>query len=106
MQAAWMNRDPAVMMNIHASRGANIISVVDRVKKVFPPQLQAELPAAVNVSILTTVRKRCVASVKDVQFGSVLTVVLVVMVIFLFLRNLPATTVPASRFAVSWARSG
>ncbi|MBV8051225.1 MAG: MdtB/MuxB family multidrug efflux RND transporter permease subunit [Acidobacteriaceae bacterium] len=94
MQAAWMNQDPAVIMNIQRQPGANIISVVDKIKKLLP-QLQAGLPAAVNVSILTDRTETIRASVKDVQFELMLTVVLVVMVIFLFLRNLPATTIPS-----------
>jgi multidrug efflux pump len=94
MQAAWMNQDPAVIMNIQRQPGANIISVVDKIKKLLP-QLQAGLPAAVNVSILTDRTETIRASVKDVQFELMLTIVLVVMVIFLFLRNLPATTIPS-----------
>jgi len=94
MQAAWMNQDPAVIMNIQRQPGANIISVVDKIKKLLP-QLQAGLPAAVNVSILTDRTETIRASVKDVQFELMLTIVLVVMVIFLFLRNLSATTIPS-----------
>jgi len=94
MQAAWMNLDPAVIMNIQRQPGANIISVVDRIKKLLP-QLQAGLPAAVNVTILTDRTETIRASVKDVQFELMLTVALVVMVIFLFLRNLWATSIPA-----------
>jgi multidrug efflux pump len=94
MQAAWMNEDPAVIVNIQRQPGANIISVVDRIKKLLP-QLQAGLPAAVNVSILIDRTQTIRASVKDVQFELMLTVALVVMVIFLFLRNLPATTIPS-----------
>ncbi|MGO9123371.1 MAG: multidrug efflux RND transporter permease subunit [Terriglobales bacterium] len=94
MQAAWMNLDPAVIMNIQRQPGANIISVVDRIKKLLP-QLQAGLPAAVTVTILTDRTETIRASVKDVQFELMLTVVLVVMVIFLFLRNLWATSIPA-----------
>ncbi|MGH9498914.1 MAG: multidrug efflux RND transporter permease subunit [Terriglobales bacterium] len=94
MQAAWMNLDPAVIMNIQRQPGANIISVVDKIKKLLP-QLQAGLPAAVNVTILTDRTETIRASVKDVQFELMLTVALVVMVIFLFLRNLWATSIPA-----------
>jgi len=94
MQAAWMNEDPAVVVNIQRQPGANIISVVDRIKKLLP-QLQAGLPAAVNVSILIDRTATIRASVKDVQFELMLTVALVVMVIFLFLRNLPATAIPS-----------
>jgi multidrug efflux pump len=94
MQAAWMNEDPAVIVNIQRQPGANIISVVDRIKKLLP-QLQAGLPASVNVSILIDRTATIRASVKDVQFELMLTVALVVMVIFLFLRNLPATAIPS-----------
>ncbi len=94
MQAAWMNQDPAVIVNIQRQPGANIISVVDRIKKLLP-QLQAGLPAAVNVAILTDRTETIRASVKDVQFELMLTVALVVMVIFLFLRNIWATSIPA-----------
>ena len=94
MQAAWMNLDPAVIVNIQRQPGANIIGVVDRIKKLLP-QLQAGLPAAVNVSILTDRTITIRASVKDVQFELMLTIALVVMVIFLFLRNLSATVIPS-----------
>jgi len=94
MQAAWMNLDPAVIVNIQRQPGANIISVVDRIKRLLP-QLQAGLPAAVNVSILTDRTETIRASVKDVQFELSLTVALVVMVMFLFLRNLSATAIPS-----------
>ena len=94
MQAAWMNLDPAVIMNIQRQPGANIIGVVDRIKKLLP-QLQAGLPAAVGVSILTDRTETIRASVKDVQFELMLTIALVVMVIFLFLRNFAATTIPS-----------
>ena len=93
-QAAWMNNTPAVILNIQRQPGANIIQVVDRIKKLLP-LLQTNLPAAVHVSILndrtTTIR----ASVKDVEFELMLTVGLVVMVIFLFLRSLSATIIPS-----------
>src|ERR1700720_2296557 len=94
MQAAWMNLDPAVIVNIQRQPGANIIGVVDRIKKLLP-QLQAGLPAAVSVSILTDRTITIRASVKDVQFELMLTVALVVLVIFLFLRNLSATVIPS-----------
>jgi multidrug efflux pump len=94
MQAAWMNEDPAVIVNIQRQPGANIIGVVDRIKKLLP-QLQAGLPSAVKVSILTDRTETIRASVRDVEFELALTVALVVMVIFLFLRNVYATTIPA-----------
>src|SRR5205814_1732939 len=82
-QAAWANLKPAVILNIQRQPGANIIAVVDRVKNLLP-QLQAALPAAVQVDILTDRTTTIRASVEDVQFTLVLTVALVVMVIFLF----------------------
>ena len=93
-QAAWMDRTPAVILNIQRQPGANIIGVVDRIESLLP-QLRASLPEAVDVAVLadrtTTIR----ASVKDVQFELMLTVALVVMVIFLFLRTLAATVIPS-----------
>jgi multidrug efflux pump len=93
-QAAWMNTTPAVIMNVQRQPGANIISVADRIKQLLP-QLQASLPSAVRVQILTDRTETIRASVKDVQFELMLTVALVVMVIFLFLRNLSATVIPS-----------
>ncbi len=93
-QAAWMNQTPAVIVNIQRQPGANIISVADRIKTLLP-QIQASLPAAVKVAILTDRTQTIRASVRDVQFELMLTVALVVMVIFLFLRNLSATVIPS-----------
>ena len=93
-QAAWANLKPAVILNIQRQPGANIIAVVDRVKNLLP-QLQAALPAAVQVDILTDRTTTIRASVEDVQFTLVLTVALVVMVIFLFLRSFRATIIPS-----------
>jgi multidrug efflux pump len=93
-QAAWMNTTPAVVVNIQRQPGSNIISVADRVK-VLLKQLQSSLPAAVKVQILTDRTETIRASVKDVQFELMLTVGLVVLVIFLFLRNLSATVIPS-----------
>ena len=93
-QAAWANKQPAVILNIQRQPGANIISVVDRVKAILP-QLQAALPASVHVEILTDRTNTIRASVEDVQFTLVLTIGLVVMVIFLFLRSLRATVIPS-----------
>jgi multidrug efflux pump len=92
--AAWMNLTPAVIVNVQRQPGANIISVVDRIKKLLP-QLQASLPSAVKVQILTDRTTTIRASVKDVEFELALTIVLVVIVIFLFLRNLRATVIPS-----------
>ena len=93
-QAAWMNQVPAVIVNIQRQPGANIIAVVDRIKNLLP-QLRASLPSAVSVSILTDRTTTIRASVSDVQFELMLTVALVVMVIFLFLRTLAATVIPS-----------
>jgi len=92
--AAWVNTTPAVLLNIQRQPGANIIGVADRIKKLLP-QLQASLPAAVKVQILIDRTQTIRASVQDVQFELLLTVALVVMVIFLFLRNLSATIIPS-----------
>jgi len=93
-QAAWMNTSPAVIVNIQRQPGANVIEVVDRIKELLP-QLQASLPASVHVTLLTDRTTNIRASVRDVQFELLLAVGLVVLVIFLFLRNLPATTIPS-----------
>ncbi len=94
MEAAWANKNPAVILNIQRQPGANIISVVDRVKKLLP-QLAASLPASVKIDILTDRTTTIRASVEDVQFTLMLTIALVVMVIFLFLRSMRATVIPA-----------
>jgi multidrug efflux pump len=94
MQAAWADKNPAVILNIQRQPGANIISVVDRVKKILP-QLKAALPASVDVNILTDRTATIRASVEDVQFELMLTIALVVMVIFLFLRSVRATIIPS-----------
>src|SRR5215472_14248105 len=96
-QAAWAGNKPAVILNIQRQPGANIISVVDRVKKILP-QLQAALPASIQLNVLTDRTTTIRASVEDVQFELMLTVGLVVLVIILFLRSLRATIIPS--FAV------
>jgi multidrug efflux pump len=93
-QAAWVNTTPAVLLNIQRQPGANIISVADRIKLVLP-QLKDSMPAAVQVQILIDRTQTIRASVNDVQFELMLTVALVVMVIFLFLRSLAATVIPS-----------
>jgi multidrug efflux pump len=93
-QAAWMNDTPAVILNIQRQPGANIIDVVDRIKELLP-QLEESLPASIKVSILTDRTVTIRASVEDVQFELLLTVGLVVLVIFLFLRNVAATVIPS-----------
>ncbi len=91
--AAWANRAPAIILNIQRQPGANVIETVDRIKKILP-QLQAALPGTVDVSLLTDRTTTIRASVHDVQFELLLAVALVVMVIFVFLRNVPATLIP------------
>ncbi|TMB21398.1 MAG: acriflavine resistance protein B, partial [Deltaproteobacteria bacterium] len=93
-QAAWMNTLPAVIVNIQRQPGANIITVVDRIERLLP-QLTTALPPSVQVSVLTDRTLTIRASVRDVQFELMLTVALVVMVLFLFLRNLRATIIPS-----------
>ena len=92
--AAWKNDVPAVIVNIQRQPGANIINVVDRIQNLLP-QLKASLPSSVQVSILTDRTTTIRASVADVQFELMLTVALVVLVIFLFLRSLAATAIPS-----------
>ncbi len=92
--AAWANKAPAIILNIQRQPGANVIETVDRIKKILP-QLQAALPGTVEVSLLTDRTTTIRASVHDVQFELLLAVALVVMVIFVFLRNVPATLIPA-----------
>ena len=93
-QAAWMNETPAVILNIQRQPGANIIAVVDRIKTLLP-KLTDTMPSSVTVKILTDRTNTIRASVEDVQFELMLTVGLVVMVIFMFLRNVTATIIPS-----------
>jgi len=93
-QAAWMNTNPAVILNIQRQPGANIIQVVDRVQKLLPT-LKASLPTSIDLQILTDRTITIRSSVEDVQFELMLTIGLVVMVIFLFLRTLSATVIPS-----------
>jgi multidrug efflux pump len=99
-QAAWMNENPAIIVNIQRQPGANIIGVVDRIKRLLP-QLKAALPSSVDIAILTDRTTTIRASVADVQFELMLTVVLVVMVMFLFLRSLSATIIPSIAVPIS-----
>jgi multidrug efflux pump len=92
--AAWMNTQPAVIMNIQRQPGANVIDVADRVKTLLT-QLRLTLPKDIQVTILTDRTVTIRASVADVQLELLLSVALVVMVIFLFLRNLYATIIPS-----------
>ena len=99
-QAAWMNETPAVILNVQRQPGANTINVVNNIKKLLP-QLEASLPASIRVTTLTDLTTAINASVADVEFELLLTIALVVMVIFLFLRNLLATIIPSVAVPVS-----
>ena len=92
--AAWADESPAVILNVQRQPGANVIEVVDRVKRLLP-QLQATLPGSVEVTLLTDRTTTIRASVKDVQFELLLAIALVVMVIFLFLRTASGTLIPS-----------
>ena len=93
-QAAWMNKTPAVIVNVQRQPGGNTISVVKRIKALLP-QLEANLPKGIDITTLTDLTTPIQASVSDVEFELMLTIALVVMVIFLFLRNLYATIIPS-----------
>ena len=94
MLAAWINTVPAVIINVQRQPGANVIEVADTVKALLP-QLRAGLPAAVDVLVLSDRTTTIRASVRDVQFELALAVGLVVLAIFVFLRNLRATIIPS-----------
>src|SRR2546426_1065308 len=98
--AAWMNDRPAVIVNIQRQPGANIIGVVDRIERLLP-QLKASLPSSIEITTLTDRTTTIRASVRDVEFTLVLTVALVVMVMFLFLRSLSATIIPSVAVPIS-----
>ena len=93
-QAAWMNQTPAVILNVQRQPGANTIRVVQSIKQLMP-QLEANLPTGIQVTTLTDLTTAIEASVSDVKFELYLTIGLVVMVIFLFLRSVYATIIPA-----------
>ena len=92
--AAWYNKTPAVILNIQRQPGANVIKVVEGVRQLLPA-LQASLPAAIDVTVLTDRTVTIRASIADVEFELTLAVILVVLVIFIFLRNIPATIIPS-----------
>jgi multidrug efflux pump len=93
-QAAWMNKAPAVILNVQRQPGGNTISVVKRIKALLP-QLEANLPKGIDVTTLTDLTTPIQASVDDVEFELMLTIALVVMVMFLFLRSFYATIIPS-----------
>jgi len=93
-EAAWVNQEPAIILNIQRQPGANVIKVADQIKQLLP-RLKSTLPAGIDVFTLTDRTTTIRASISDVKFELVLSVALVVLVIFLFLRNLPATIIPS-----------
>jgi len=93
-QAAWMDEKPAIILNVRRQPGGNTITVVKSINRLMP-QLIATLPKGIEVKTLTDMTVPIQASVNDVEFELLLTVFLVVMVIFLFLRNLYATIIPS-----------
>ncbi|MDT2020561.1 MdtB/MuxB family multidrug efflux RND transporter permease subunit [Methylocella sp. CPCC 101449] len=92
--AAWMNETPAIIVNIQRQPGANVIDVVDRIKGLLP-QLEASLPSAIEVTVMTDRTTTIRASVRDVEYELTLAVILVVLVIFVFLRSARATLIPS-----------
>jgi multidrug efflux pump len=98
--AAWMNMSPAVILNVQRQPGANVITVVDTIKRLLP-QLTATLPAAVDVAVLSDRTVTIRASIGDVEFELLLAVVLVVLVIYVFLRSARATLIPSLSVPVS-----
>jgi multidrug efflux pump len=92
--AGWMNSTPALILNVQRQPGANVVETVDRIKNLLP-SLKAAMPPGVDVAVLTDRTTTIRASVRDVEFELTLAVVLVVLVIFVFLRNMPATVIPS-----------
>ena len=90
----WMNSTQALIVNVQRQPGANVVDVVDRIQELMP-SLKAAMPAGVDVTVLTDRTTTIRASVSDVEFELGLAVVLVVLVIYLFLRNVPATIIPS-----------
>jgi multidrug efflux pump len=98
--AAWMNTTPAVILNVQRQPGANVIEVVDRIRALLP-QLRSSLPGSIDVAVMTDRTNTIRASVADVEFELILAVLLVVFVIFLFLRTVRATIIPSLSVPVS-----
>jgi multidrug efflux pump len=92
--AAWSNKTPAIILNVQRQPGANVIAVVDAINKILPT-LRQDIPAGIDITPLTDRTVTIRASVADVEFELLLSIALVVLVIFVFLRNLPATIIPS-----------
>src|ERR1700733_13196843 len=99
-QGAWYNHVPAIVLNVMRQPGANVLATVDQIKKQLPPLL-ARLPQAMQVQIVADGTGVIRASVSDAAFELLLSIVLVVLVIFVFLRNVPATIIPSISVPVS-----
>ena len=99
-QGAWFNRTQAIVLNVQRQPGANVIATVDQIKKELP-QLESTLPAGMKVEVVSDSTGVIRSSVADAAFELVLAIVLVVLVIFVFLRNLPATIIPSISVPVS-----
>ncbi|HET7832874.1 MAG TPA: MdtB/MuxB family multidrug efflux RND transporter permease subunit [Gallionella sp.] len=98
--AAWVNHQPGIVINVQRQPGANVIAVVDRIQQLLP-QLSQSLPGATNLTVLSDRTVTIRASIADVKFELMLSVALVVLVIFLFLRNARATFIPAMAVPLS-----
>jgi HAE1 family hydrophobic/amphiphilic exporter-1 len=98
--ASWFNNERAIVLSVQRQPGANTVEVVDAIKKMMP-QLRAQIPASVNLDVLYDRSQSIRESVNDVQFTLLLTVCLVVLVIFIFLRNLSATVIPSLALPMS-----
>ena len=92
--AAWANKTPAIILNVQRQPGANVIQVVDGITRLLP-RIESGLPSALNITVMSDRTTTIRASVADVEFELGLAVALVVLVIFIFLRNLPATVIPS-----------
>ena len=99
-QGAWLNHDAAIVLNVMRQPGANVIATVNQIKKQLP-QLLASLPQAMHVQIVADSTGVIRASVSDAAFELLLSIALVVLVIFVFLRNVPATIIPSISVPVS-----
>ena len=99
-QGAWFDRTQAIVLNVQRQPGANVIATVDQIKKELP-QLESTLPAGMKVEVVSDSTGVIRSSVADAAFELVLAIVLVVLVIFVFLRNLPATIIPSISVPVS-----
>ncbi len=99
-QGAWLDRTPAIVLNVMRQPGANVIATVNQVKRVLP-QLLATLPPAMHVQIVSDSTGVIRASVLDATLELLLSVLLVVLVIFVFLRNVPSTVIPSISVPIS-----